>query len=222
MSPCVLCGHASLRFCHRDQQRLYLACPRCALIQVPRHYWLSADAEKAVYDQHENDPQDAGYRRFLRRTAEVVCRRHPPGSQGLDFGCGPGPALIAMLEERGDQVWGYDHFYRPDASVLAGSYDYITATEVLEHLHDPGYWLDCLWHRLRPGGSLVLQTRRVTAPDHVPDWHYIRDPTHIHFFSIPTFRWLARRYCARVELSAPDVVALYPSDDAQTWPGVSG
>ena len=39
-----------------------------------------------------------------------------------------------MLEESGHRVALYDVFYVPDTLALAASYDFITATEVVEHL----------------------------------------------------------------------------------------
>ena len=42
--------------------------------------------------------------RFLGRLAEPLVERLDPGASGLDFGCGPGPALAAMLTRRGYTV----------------------------------------------------------------------------------------------------------------------
>ena len=207
--PCALCASADLSLYHEDTCRTYWVCPNCALVQVPSEYRLSAEQEKAEYDQHDNRVDDDGYRRFLARSAEQVLTHFAAPAEGLDFGCGPGPALAAMLSEAGHSVTLYDWFYHRDEAVWHRQYDFITATEVVEHLHAPAGWLERLWQSLKPGGMLVIQTKRVISKQHFADWHYIRDPTHVMFFSIATLHWLAQRWKARVRLAAPDVAVFY-------------
>ena len=122
-SHCPLCGAPDAPPFHRDKRREYLRCAECALVFVPPAYLLTRDEEKAEYDLHRNDPDDAGYRRFLSRLAEPLLQRLAPGSSGLDFGCGPGPALAAMLREAGHEVVLYDSFYAADAAVLERRYE---------------------------------------------------------------------------------------------------
>lgn len=202
---CTLCGSQRLSLYHQDSRRSYWVCETCSLVQVPKPFWLSAAAEKNEYDQHDNRPDDPGYRRFLSRTLNPVRERVAPPASGLDFGCGPGPALARMFEEAGYDMALYDLFYYPDESVLAREYDFITATEVLEHLHDPAAWLQRLWQCLKPGGVLAVQTKRVVSQAHFAGWHYTRDPTHVIFFSIATLQWLSRNWQAPVRLTHPDV-----------------
>lgn len=209
MNLCLLCHRAELAAFHEDHHRVYLICNHCSLVQVPPEFWLSADDEKAVYDQHENRVDDPGYRRFLSRTAESVQRCHAPPADGLDFGCGPAPALAAMLKERGFQMRCYDLFYADDPAALHQTYDFVTATEVAEHLHNPRGTLGSLWSLLRPGGSLVLQTKRVLNRDAFDGWHYTRDPTHVVFFTLATFQWLCRWWGARAWVPHRDVVVFY-------------
>ena len=80
-------------------------------------------------------------------------------ARGLDFGCGPAPALAAMLEEGGCVMNLYDPFYRPDRGSLGQSYQFITATEVVEHLHRPGEELAALWEALEPGAPPPLPSQ---------------------------------------------------------------
>lgn len=205
---CPLCGASATGPYHRDRRRDYLACGRCALVFVPAHQHLSAAAEKAEYDLHRNDPTDAGYRRFLSRLATPLLARLPAGSRGLDFGCGPGPALARMLEEAGHRVTLYDRFYADDPAVLVGQYDFITATEVAEHLRDPGPELERLWGLLRPGGVLGLMTKLVIDLEAFSRWHYKNDQTHVCFFSRDTFAWLAARWGAALTIHGQDVILL--------------
>ena len=88
------------------------------LVFVPARFYLDRGAERAEYDLHQNEPGDAGYRAFLSRLLEPLTERLEPGARGLDFGCGPGPALAEMLREAGFDVSLYDSFYLPDQGPL--------------------------------------------------------------------------------------------------------
>ncbi len=175
---------------------------------VPPALFLSAVQEKAEYDRHRNDPCDPGYRRFHGRLFEPLQQRLAPNSAGLDFGCGPASALAAMLAEAGHRLALYDCFYAPRPAVLQERYDFITATEVVEHLHRPGEVLAQLWSLLRPGGLLGLMTKLVRDREAFARWHYKNDPTHVAFFSRQTFDWLACEWGAGVEFIGQDVILL--------------
>ncbi len=116
-----------------------------------------------------------------------------------------------MLEAAGHDVALYDPHYAPDASVLSEAYDFITLSEVAEHLARPGVEFDRLWPALRPGGWLAVMTKRVRDQTAFRTWHYITDPTHVAFFSETTFHWLATRWSARLEIVGADVALLRKS-----------
>ena len=205
--PCPLCA-APAHWLLDDRKRSYWQCEKCLMVHVPKRWQLSAEQEKAEYDRHENHPDDPGYRRFLSRLAEPLLQRLPAASSGLDFGCGPGPALAVMLREHGHQVALHDLYYHPNPEALRQQWDFITATEVVEHLAAPREVLEQLWQCLKPGGWLGLMTKRVSNPEAFRTWHYKSDPTHISFFSEQSFRWLATRWQAELEVIGADVVLL--------------
>jgi len=205
---CPLCGSPDSRDWFEDRRRPYLRCQQCQLVFVPPAYHLEPEQEKAEYDLHDNNPGDPGYRRFLSRLCQPLCERFPDPSRGLDFGSGPGPTLSLMLAEAGHGMAIYDPFYAPDREVLEQDYDFITATEVVEHLRRPGRELACLWSRLRPGGYLGIMTKLVKDREAFAGWHYKSDPTHICFFSRPTWQWWADLQAAQLEFVADDVILL--------------
>lgn len=205
---CPLCGCDEAKAFHEDARRAYLRCDRCALVFVPRRYHLSRDEERQEYLLHENDVRDEGYRRFLSRLARPLDARLAPASRGLDFGCGPAPALAQLLQERGHAVALYDSFFVPDPAVLEQRYAFVTATEVVEHLHEPGRELRALWSLLVHGGWLAVMTKLVRSPDAFATWHYIRDPTHVCFFSRRTWEWWAGRQGAALDFIGDDVILL--------------
>ena len=173
----------------------------------PRH-WLSRDAELAIYQQHENAVDDPGYRRFLSKLADPLLARLSPGSSGLDYGCGPGPALAAMLAEAGHRVALYDPFFAPDPAPLSQSYDFITCTEVAEHFHTPHAEFTRLRALLRPGGWLAVMTCFQTDDARFRDWHYRTDPSHVVFYRAETFQYLARLWGWNCDIPRKDVALL--------------
>ena len=187
---------------HRD----YLSCENCGLVFVPQQFHLSQVDERAQYDLHENNPDDTGYRKFLSRLADPLFERLPANSKGLDFGCGPGPCLSVMLEEQGYQVDLYDLYYADNRSVFERDYDFITATEVIEHLSQPMTELQRLWKLLKPGGYLGLMTKLVADADKFANWHYKTDPTHISFFSVQSFEYLGEQWGSRPVFIGADVI----------------
>jgi 2-polyprenyl-3-methyl-5-hydroxy-6-metoxy-1,4-benzoquinol methylase len=170
---------------------------------------LTPEAELAQYNFHQNDIEDAGYRQFLSRLMLPLAARLAPGVNGLDFGCGPGPALAHMLRQSGFGVALYDKFFYPDATALQTTrYAFICATEVVEHLHHPGDELERLWSLLQPGGWLGIMTKLVTDQTAFANWHYKSDPTHVCFFSADTWRWWSGEHDASLEIIGADVILL--------------
>lgn len=112
-------------------------------------------------------------RRLTRLLDEVEPYRR--SGQLLDVGCGRG-TLALTARERGWEVcvteisptcvaklrplFG-DHLHEGDligAPFAPASFDAIVMIEVLEHLGEPGAYLDAVLGLLRPGGCLVLTT----------------------------------------------------------------
>jgi SAM-dependent methyltransferase len=203
---CPLCGDqgGSDHF-HRDRYRDYYRCRRCQLIHVPPSQRLSWNAEKAEYDKHQNSPDDPGYRKFLSRLFVPLNSRLRPASHGLDFGSGPGPTLSVMFEEAGHRVSLFDPSYAPDKEPFTAQYDFITATEVVEHLHDPAADLARLWSILKPGGWLGIMTKLALDEAAFSRWHYKNDPTHVCFFSSETMEWLAGQWQTDLQQIGSDV-----------------
>ena len=170
--------------------------------------------EHAHYLHHENHSEDPRYRRFLSRLAGPVLDRLAPGSRGLDCGCGPGPALVAMMREAGHEVDLYDAFFRPDPAPLDQTYDFVTCTEVAEHFLHPAEDLARLRRLVRPGGWLALMTCLQTDARFAA-WQYRRDPTHVVFYREATFRHLAQSWHWSLDIPAKDVVLMRRPTEAR-------
>ncbi|MEL6820940.1 MAG: class I SAM-dependent methyltransferase [Calditrichota bacterium] len=193
MQNCPLCNSQSTLF-HQGANRIYRQCGTCSLVFVLKKYHLAADEEKRRYDNHENNPNDPRYRKFLSRLSDPLIPLLPQGATGLDFGCGPGPALAAMLEEAGFSVKLFDLYYANNPTVLLEAYDFVTCTETAEHFRKPREEWDLLAGLIKPGGILGIMTQQMTEPERFPKWHYIRDETHLCFYTPKTFKWIAKNY----------------------------
>jgi hypothetical protein len=209
---CPLCSAPQISAFHEDRLRRYHRCEVCRLIFVPRNCHLSLIEEKAEYDFHENSPDNPGYRRFLSRLFEPMNALLLPISAGLDFGSGPGPTLSVMFEEVGHSVSLYDPFYAPDTAALNRRYDFVTATEVVEHFRNPAEDLQRLWSCVRPGGLLGIMTKQTLDRSSFANWHYKNDRTHVSFFSRETFKWFAENRHARLTFIGSDVILLEKSE----------
>ena len=205
---CPLCTANRVFPLYDDKWRDYFRCVACQLTFVPPAFHLSPSDEKAVYDLHQNSSADQGYRNFLSRIFEPVHARIAPGSHGLDFGSGPGPTLSVMFEEVGHHMAIYDPYYATETSPLALQYDFVTASEVVEHLYNPGDELRRLWSCIKPGGLLGIMTKLALDREAFARWHYKNDRTHVSFFSRETFAWLAAEWNAELAFVGNDVILL--------------
>jgi len=157
---------------------------------------------------HQNLSDDPRYRQFLAKLSEPLMERLGSSLKGLDFGCGPGPALAAVLSEAGHSMTLYDPFFFPDSRPLKETYDFITCTEVAEHFFDPAEEFDRLDAMLRPGGWLAMMTCFQTDDDRFAQWHYRKDPTHVVFYRETTFHVIAEQREWTCECPVKDVALM--------------
>lgn len=131
--------------------------------------------------------------------------RHLPRFQGkgekvLDIGCGDG-AFLKRAAQIGWEAWGVEPDAKAAASlsgfkVLQGSlpniplpdasFDYITLSHVIEHLHDPVAALKEIHRLLKPGGQVWIATPNIESLAHrlfSTNWIAIQLPTHLVLFN---------------------------------------
>lgn len=208
---CPLCKNSNTTPFTQSENREYLHCSICDLVFVPSKYFLSQKEEKEIYDKHQNSPENQGYCDFLNRLVKPICAYTPKNGIGLDFGSGPGPTLSVIMEELGYKMHLYDYYYHNNPRVFEKSYDFITTTEVVEHLHDPYSEILKLWACLKSDGVLGIMTAFRPDDDKFTSWYYKRDLTHIRFFTETTFKWLAKHLEAEPIVPESGVVILKKS-----------
>jgi len=208
VETCPFCFSDEIDLFVQEKDRDYLHCNKCDLVFVPRKDFISKKDEKAKYDRHQNSPQNQGYRDFLNRLLIPLCTFLPKKAKGLDFGSGPGPTLSIMMNELGFQMEIYDYFYHNTPKVFEQKYDFITTTEVIEHLHNPKDEIVKLWSCLKDGGVLGIMTSFRVRDEEFGNWYYKRDLTHVRFFTKTSFQWLADELKAELVIPQNDVVIL--------------
>lgn len=204
---CPLCDSKQIIGFHQDKQRTFLRCKTCMLVFVAPEYLPSKEQELKEYALHQNSLEDEGYLSFLSRMVNALQPYLKPGNYILDYGCGPCHALAHLFELQGYSVDCFDPLFGPTA-IKKEQYDVITATESIEHFHRPIHewerWMDLL----KPGGWLGIMTKRVANVERFSNWHYKNDTTHVSFFSVETFTWLAKEHQLNVLFPERDIVLL--------------
>ena len=92
---CLICKNTnvSIVFKQRNKniKRNHYKCNICECIFVPRRYHLNLALQKVRYAEHNNDPADPRYRKFLSKVTIPLVGLLKNCSSGIDYGSGPGP-----------------------------------------------------------------------------------------------------------------------------------
>jgi len=172
--------------------REYLLCPNCQLIFMAREFLPDRATEEARYKAHQNGPQDAGYVRFINQAITPALPWLNSSMRGLDFGCGPTPTLSGLLKAHGLHCDNYDPYFFPD--LPGNQFDYIFATEVVEHFYNPGQELQRISGYLKQGCILTIMTEPWLTVEGFADWHYAKDITHVCFYHASTLEYICSHY----------------------------
>lgn len=209
MSRCPVCRSQQIKHFARLEDRDYFRCEICLATFMAQIHWPDSAEARACYLLHENDPENISYRSFLSRLSEPLLHKLRPGSRILDYGCGPGPALAAMLREAGHEVAVFDPVFFADHSVLDRQYDAVTCTEVAEHFFYPADEFDRLSELLSPDGWLAVMTCFQTIDERFANWQYRKDKTHVVFYREATLRHLAEQRGWHCEIPVKNVALMH-------------
>lgn len=173
----------------------YNFCANCLFIS--KNYSPTDEISLKTYNNHNNSLSDLKYVKYFDDYLNYsLISNIDKSSRGLDFGSGPSPVLSQIFKrDYGISVDIYDLFYSKEEVYINKKYDFITSTEVIEHIKNPKVIFEFANKYLKTGGILSLMT--LFAPknqDEFYRWWYIRDLTHISFFSFETFKYLAKMY----------------------------
>lgn len=187
---CKICNNLNLHL-FKDNNKSYYLCKTCECIFLDDLYILNETEEKKRYSTHNNSLQNKGYVSILSNFIdESVFPFFKPNKNllSLDYGCGPNPVLSILLNKYYSSFY-YDPYFFNDINYLNNNYNIITSTEVFEHIKDPVISLIHLKNILSNQGIISIMTK--FHPNNIYDftnWYYKRDPTHIIFYTIKTFK----------------------------------
>lgn len=169
---------------------------------------LSAAREKARYLTHNNNVEDLRYQKFVRPIVKAVTERFGLDHSGLDFGCGTGPVVSKLLQEKGYRICQYDPFFACEPELLERQYDYIVCCEVAEHFYHPAKEFGLLRRLLRQGGSIFIMTLLYDSSIDFSKWFYLKDETHVFLYQQETFAWIKEKFAFADLAISPRLIRL--------------
>ena len=178
---CKICGFLT-NLCEINNIRYHI-CPNCGFLSKDEQHFLTSELEFERYKQHDNNNE--GYFTYLFNVYESISN-YVEG-RVLDFGCGESHYLANIISDKGYVCDYYDLYFFPNESYLNNVYNTIIMSEVIEHLADPLIELKKLVDLLDSNGKLIIKTFLLKDNISLKSWWYLRDSTHISFFTYKSF-----------------------------------
>lgn len=172
----------------------YFECSTCFALVKDVKFYISNEEEKIRYESHNNNVEDVRYQNFTSPITNKILELFKPTDLGLDYGCGTGPVITKMLQEKNYQIQLYDPYFYPSLDYLNYAYDYIFSCEVFEHFSNPNAEIKKLISLLKPNGLLLIMTHLYDGKIPFENWYYRKDPTHIFIYTQKTMKYIADQF----------------------------
>lgn len=200
-SYCPLCLHEAdyfLTFETKMGNRNYYECSNCASVHLNKNELLTFQEEERRYAMHNNDVEDVRYQQFVSPISNQIIQEQDKNASGLDYGCGPGPVITHVLEQKGfSSIKLYDPYFFNHPKLLNATYQFIICCEVIEHFSHPKKEFKLMKSLLNTGGKFYGKTELLYEglnAEGFQKWWYKNDPTHCFFYSKKTLRFIAEAF----------------------------
>lgn len=198
---CPLCVYEAdyfLTYKTKTGSRNYYLCNNCASIHLDKNELLSFHEEEQRYAMHNNNVEDVRYQQFVSPISNQIIQEQNKNASGLDYGCGPGPVITHVLEEKGfSNIKLYDPYFFNNPKLLDSTYQFIICCEVIEHFSNPKKEFKLIKNLLNTGGKFYGKTELLHEgldAEGFQKWWYKNDPTHCFFYSKKTLRYIAKTF----------------------------
>lgn len=180
---CNLCGNEL-----KDSGNFF-KCPNCFLVKKKIIPFPLEEKERYLAHQY-----DDGYKNYMEKLLSWISFDN---KKILDYGCGQQPVLNRLFP-KGDFT-NYDYYFYPSKNYLKKKYDIILAIEVIEHIADIKATIEEWLGLLKDDGTIYIHTKIYDDKTDFKTWWYQRDITHISFFNLKTFMYIASTYKLHLE-----------------------
>lgn len=177
----------------------YFICNTCGAYVKNNKYHLNTEQEKNRYKEHNNDVNDFRYQNFTSPITNNVLKKFTKKHLGLDYGCGSGPVISKILQDKGYQIKLFDPYFYRNQDYLNYQYDYIIACEVIEHFFYPKQEIENLIGLLKTNGYLYIMTHVYNSQIDFKNWYYKKDPTHVFIYTEKTIQFITKKYHLSIE-----------------------
>ncbi|HYD84640.1 MAG TPA: class I SAM-dependent methyltransferase [Opitutus sp.] len=167
-------------------------------------YYVGRGSDPSVdYAYEFENPQRTVRRYEWRGLVRSIASLQPAPAKWLDYGCGTGGLVRYARENSRYDMYGFDTgawaerarasglpiFSPAELPLHEGTFDIVTAIEVIEHCVDPLNELRRLRRLLKPGGLLFLTTGNAdSAPADFAAWKYVNPEIHVSYFTSRALR----------------------------------
>lgn len=192
---CETCGHIFVDPRIADEQLASL---------YDEAYYFGNGFDRTIDYRAADSPSKQAEARNVRETVAAASGEPLKGKKWLEFGCGGG-SLLSDLLGQGVDATGFDDsetargicasknlpvISKGTLAHLKGTFDVVSALEVIEHVPDPRSFLAFLGSFLKIGGIVFVQTGNWNIVKRIPGTPYLMPEGHIQYFTPAAMRQL--------------------------------